>query len=189
MCIIPEDGKLEPAPIDICLPISYKSLMKSAIRLINLSVFLIILTGCKPGLIPNTSLKDNDENMALTVFMAAYKNAIEARDVDAVLNLVADDYFQKPDEKDKSDKIYGKEQLRSKLEEAFAHISDVSLGLHIQHVYNEANLYEVVYYFTQQAMIDMPTGKEWSSLSDVNRMIIRQKGPEPEDGFEIVSGL
>lgn len=121
--------------------------------------------------------------------MANYKLAIEAKDIERVLSLVAPDYYQSPEEGRRGEKTYGKAKLKEKLEEAFEHISEVSLGLHIQHIYNESNLFEVVYYFTQQAMIDMPTGKEWSSLSDVNRMIIRQKGPEYEDGFEIVSGL
>lgn len=160
-----------------------------SIRLFPIILFLFIFSiGCKPRLIPNTSVPDTEFNEAVTDFMVFYKRALESRNIDSVLKLVAKDYHQ-PASEGSREKGYGYAQLEDKLKEAFAHIQELNIGIHIQHIYAETHLVEVVYYFTQQALIEMPTGEQWSNLNDVNRITLRQKGSKLEDGFEIISGL
>ena len=154
---------------------------------------LLTLSACKPGLIPNTSVVDNDENMAITNFLVKYRQAMEDKSAEDVMALVAKDYNQAALESPNNTNTalnYNYDTLEKNLEKFFSHAKKLSLSFHIQHVYNEVNLYEVVYFYNQQVLYNFKSGEEWVSTKDVNRMILRKiKDENSEDTFEILRGL
>ena len=153
-----------------------------------LFVFLIMAVGCKPRVLPSTNLKDNGENRALVQFMLQYKGAIERRDADGIMNLVAKDYFEDNGNMAQEDD-YGYEGLHAKLVSRFEHIKAVRLDLYIQHANEIEEKVFVDYRYQQRSLITLPAGESWVSHTDINRLTLRKKGDSYKDGFEVLSGL
>lgn len=146
--------------------------------------------GCKPSLLPNTTIEDNDENRAIADFVLQYKEAMEARSAEEVLTLVAEDYFEDMGTVDPKDD-YGVEQLEARLAETFGHSKAIHLELFLQNVVRdeEKKLYAVDYRYNQRALLSFTAGDQWITHTDVNRLVLRQRGDDVDDGFVIVSGL
>lgn len=156
-----------------------------------LALPLASLAGCKPELIPGTNLEDTEENRAIMDFLEQYRVAVESRDAEKVLALVAEEYFEDNGTQDQTDD-YGIEKLRGSLAQEFQVAEVVQLTLNVQHIEpraGEKDRYEVYYRYLQRALLDLPAGDRWVSNSDVNRMIVKKKGDRLSDGFLIVSGL
>lgn len=151
---------------------------------------LLVTVACKPKLLPNTTLEDTAENRALVDVMLKYKQAVESRSAEQVLSLVAEDYFEDMGTVDPSDD-YGIERLGEQLEETFGHAKAIHLDLFLQHVTRdkERGLWAVDYRFNQRALLSFPAGDQWVTHTDVNRVVLRQRGDSIDDGFLIVSGL
>jgi hypothetical protein len=146
--------------------------------------------GCKPDLIPGTKLEDTAENRAVFDFMEDYRKAMEARSAEAVLALVAEDFFEDNGNSNQDDD-YGIEKLRTELARNFEHTAVIQLRLELQHVEpaKDENNTHVYYRYLQRALLKLPSGSRWVSQSDVNRIVLRRKGDSHEDGFLIVAGL
>lgn len=155
-----------------------------------LLTFLLLATlfACKPQLIPQTSVADNAENRAVVDFMDRYKQAIESRSVENVLKLVSENYLDLSGPAEAIDD-YNYERLKLRLEKAFERIQDIKLGIHIQHIAHKENGIEVTYFFSEHALLDFPSGEQWMSSSDVNRIVLVPRSNDLSEGFEIISGL
>jgi hypothetical protein len=157
--------------------------------LIKFALALFFLSsGCATKLIPNTNLRDNWENRTITEFMEKYRQAIESRSPDAVMELVSSDYFEDGGNVDPSDD-YDASKLREKLEATFSRSKEIKVTLYLQSVVQKDDRYEVFYQFRENALMEFPSGAKWMSASDVNRIVARLKGYSLSDGLEIVSGL
>ena len=165
-----------------------KSIPNTNVKPWVLVVLLTVFAGCKPSLLPSTNLKDNGENRALVNFMLEYKGAIEKRDADAVMKLVAKDYFEDNGNLEQEDD-YGYEGLRDKLISRFEHLKAVRLDLFIQNSVEDKGKVFVDYRYQQRSLITLPAGESWVSHTDVNRLTLRKKGDNYKEGFEVVSGL
>jgi hypothetical protein len=162
--------------------------MKGALRQFSLATFafacLIHLGGCKASLLPNSNIKDTNANRSVMAFMDQYVQAIKKRDVQGIMNLVAHDFYEE-DTPGKHD-AYGHTQLQAKLEASMSRVTDVDLSVFVQNVvYKEKNLLEVTYFFSQHALVNLPSGDSWTTTNDVNQIVLRYKG----NSFEIVRGL
>jgi hypothetical protein len=58
-----------------------------------LLALLALAAGCKPSLLPGTEIPDTKDTRAVYEVLAAYRSALEKRDPQAVLALVAPNYF------------------------------------------------------------------------------------------------
>ena len=150
----------------------------------------LALGACKPSMIKGTNIEDTDENRAVIDFMEEYRTAIESRQSDRVLSLVAEEYFEDNGTNDQGDD-YGLEKLQAELERDFKHTSALQLNLTIQHIEPrpDTDHMQVYYRYLQRALLELPAGNRWVSSSDVNRLILKRKGDDHTDGFLIVSGL
>jgi hypothetical protein len=159
------------------------------ITLIISSMLFLALGACSTKIIPNTMVKDTKENRQVVEFMIRYKKAIESRSIEAVLDLVDDEYFE-----DMStvtlDDDYGKQDLPAKLEKSFASIDELKLDLHIQHIEQRENspLIRVIYRYLQRAHVELPAGNKWVSHNDVNEILLRPLDKDWND-FRIMGGL
>lgn len=66
--------------------------MRRALSTMVLSVSLFVAVGCTKN-IPNTTVKDTPENRAVITFMENYRNAVESRDVGALLAMAHPQYL------------------------------------------------------------------------------------------------
>ncbi len=162
----------------------------------SLSLSLALLAGlfaafgCKPDLLPNTTIEDNSQNRAIADFVLQYKNAVEARSPEQVLSLVAEDYFEDMGTVEPQDD-YGVERLQEQLAETFGHSKAIHLEIFLQNVGvdEQKGLYAVDYRYNQRALLSFDAGDQWVTHTDVNRIVLRQRGESVDDGFVIVSGL
>jgi len=150
--------------------------------------FLLVATGCKPKLIPNTSVRDTKENRAVTKFMDDYRNAIVSRSIPEIMALVSPDYLETNATNEPGDD-YNYVQLQEKLEKTFSHVKEINLRMHIQNILHKESKYDVFYFFNQHSLVDLPSGEQWMAVNDVNRLVLKPKGDTIEGGFEILSGL
>ena len=54
---------------------------------------LLLVGGCARDVIPNTDVDDTSENRRVLEFVEKYRQAVEERDVNAMLSLASADYF------------------------------------------------------------------------------------------------
>jgi hypothetical protein len=66
--------------------------MRRALTAVALSASLLAAVGCTKN-IPNTTVKDTPENRAVITFMENYRNAVESRDVGALLAMAHPQYL------------------------------------------------------------------------------------------------
>lgn len=153
-------------------------------------LFLCLIEGCQPKLIPSTNLKITKENKEIVAFLESYKAAIEKRSVDAVMELVAKDFKDSLGTDDPTKQL-NYLTLKERLEKYFPRILDMRLGLFVQHAAKiEKDTYEVVFYFNKNILSEMPSGDKWTSIKEVSRMVIRRvKNPNASHKFEIIQGI
>ena len=158
-------------------------------RLLSGLVVLLLMvstSGCVNATLPMTDIPDNEDTRAIHAKVIAYKEAMEARDTDAIMALVSHRYYENggTTETDRDD--YGYETLR-----------DVVLPRLRQNV--KAIQYQVIFRRIEveegQAFADyeffsrflyVEGGREaWDQNNDFNRLTFRM-----EDGeWMIVAGL
>jgi len=164
------------------------SRFSSSYALLLVVPLVLLFSGCKVRFIQNTSVPDTIENRAVMDFLKKYKEATESRSVKDVMELVATDYFENGTRFESNDK-YGYAQLSEKLTRTFEKVEALNLSFYVQNIERDADRIKVVYYFLERALIKYPTESKWMSVNDVNQMVLRVKGRQPKEGFEILSGL
>jgi hypothetical protein len=161
---------------------------KHSVALMSALLLFLVATGCKPDLIPDTNVEDTSDNREVVNLVRTYKAALETGNVDQVMALVSRDYFEDNGTPTQEDD-YGFEQLADRMNRTFSKVRAIRLKIHVQHIAYQDNLITVDYRYQQRALVALPTGEEWVTHTDVNRLVLRQKGDEPAEGMEIVSGL
>lgn len=149
---------------------------------------VLVSAGCKPRLIPDSSVRDTTENRAVVAFMDEYKNAVIARSVPDIMFLVSPDYLETSGTPEPEDD-FNYTQLQENLRKTYALVKEVTLRIHIQKITRKDNKISVFYFYNQHSLVELPSGEQWMALNDVNRMVLKMKGKKASDGFEIVSGL
>ncbi len=149
---------------------------------------LAVSNGCKPRLLPNSSVEDTTDNRLIAEFMAEYVKAIEQRSTEAVMALVSKDYVEEHGQSE-GEGYYDYSHLREKLDKTFELVKELRLVIHLQKVIKKDDIYEVFYAFRQNALINFQSGEKWMTASDVNRLVLRMKGANLTDGLEVLSGL
>lgn len=147
--------------------------------------------GCKPALLPGTTVEDTADNRAVVDFMERYREAIERRSADDILALVAPDYFEDNATVEQADD-YGVEGLRAHLVDDFQKTKQIQLELLVQNIEFDEGKVNVDYRYRQRALLTLPAGDKWVTHTDVNRIVLREDESARGDTlarFRIVSGL
>jgi hypothetical protein len=153
-------------------------------------LLLCLMSACQRGLIPSTNVAATGENKKVVAFLEKYKEAVEKRSVDAIMQLVAKDFSDNMGSEDPALNLdYLK--LKEKLEKTLPRIRDIRVGMFVQHISKiKKGHYEVVFYFNKHFLMEVPSGEKWASIKEVNRMEIRQRtdNDSPYE-FEILKGI
>jgi|HubBroStandDraft_6_1064221.scaffolds.fasta_scaffold586839_1 hypothetical protein len=170
--------------------------MRAAVYFVKTSLFITCLMaltlslGCKPKLLPSSNVKATRENKEIIEFLEQYKAAVEKRSVEALMELVAKDYSDNMGTEDPAQHT-NYLTLKERLEKTLPRIEDSRLGLFVQHIKKlENGLYEVVFYFNNQVLMNVPAGEKWLSVKEVSRMVLRKRTDKKSPyKFEILSGV
>ena len=151
-----------------------------------LSSSLLLATGCQRGVIANTDIPDTEENREVYGVVMAYKRALEARDVDALLPLISRKYLENNGTTNISRDDYGYPRLR---EAVLPTLSENVKAIQYQVIMNRIEVdgdsawasYEYFYHFKF-----VEGGKEgWETKNDFNRLELTRE----EGSWRIVGGL
>ncbi len=148
---------------------------------------LLGASACSTRYIGNTRIEDTDENRAVLRVVEQYRRAVEDRDVERVLSLTSDRYFEDPGTPHIPADDYDKAGLREKLESSFAKVQEHRLAIDVRRLKMNDDEDEVAvdYRFDYRYRLDMARAEQWREQNDLNRLELRL-----EDGeWKIVSGL
>lgn len=150
----------------------------------------LLLSSCKPRMIPNTSVKSTKENRGITEFLAQYKSALEKLNTTAIMELVAKDYNDNMGSEDPALHV-NYLTLKEKLDKTIPRLKELRVGIFIQHIKKmKKGVYEVVFYFNRHSLAELPEGEKWFSTKEVSRMTVRKTTDKNSlYSYEITSGL
>jgi hypothetical protein len=144
--------------------------------------------GCKPDLIPGTSVEDSEENRKVLTFLTRYQAAMQERSVDKVVALCAADYFEDNGNQEPKDD-YNLDGLKSKLAEHFGRTKELVLEVYVQQIeHGQDDRMSVAYRYNTRALVGFPSGDKWLTATEVNKIVLRPVAGD-EIGYRIVSGL
>jgi hypothetical protein len=154
-------------------------------------------SGCKPELIPGTTVEDSEENRKILEFLTRYQQAMQNHNVDDIVKLCAADYYEDNGNADPKDD-YNIDGLRAKLGDYFKMTKELTLEVYVQTIEKEEpqtenNGVAVVYRYNTRALVAFPSGQKWLTATEVNKIKLRPLADDtasPESGaYRITSGL
>ena len=154
-------------------------------RLLPALALGLLLGGCaKPGLIPNTRVKDTPENREILKTVELYRQALENRDPAAVLALVQPTYLDNAGTPEGSDDV-DFEGLKRVLSTRFKRAKQIRYRIEYQAVRVLGREAEIDAYVDATFVYEPDTGPpRWRRLSDYNRFRLLKDGQ-----WRFVSGL
>jgi len=144
----------------------------------------LLLAACSHATIANTPIEDNKENRSVLDILSRYKQAVEAKDIDAILTLVSPDYMdvampgRARDAKDYA-------ALKTALKEQFDRTRSIRLELHPRDVKVDGDKASVDYFYVVRYDPVLPSGTSWRSETDDARLKLQRT----QGLWKIVSGL
>lgn len=140
---------------------------------------------CAHSMIEGTNIRDTDDNRAIIEVLFKLRDAMQARDVNAVMALVSPDYFEDNGTPNQQDD-YGAEELQNHiLPKSFSVAKEmhVTFDVHAVTVEEEHAFADIRYH--SRAFLELPAGSKWDSHKDFNRVKFERKN----EVWLIVAGL
>jgi hypothetical protein len=144
----------------------------------------LLAAACSHATIAGTNIRDNAENRAVIEVFGRYKQALEARDANAIIALTAPGYSD-PGDPARGIGPTDREGLQQKLKADLAKVVGVRLDATIKDVVVKDETAHLDYFQVLRYAITGDTGEKWKSESDDARMrFVRVNGE-----WKIASGL
>lgn len=134
--------------------------------------------GCAPKLIPNTTIRDTQDNRQILEVIRRYKNAFEALDAQAIAALASPRYL------DARHNI-SYETLVTDLEKDFEHVRQVQLDIAVKRIDIEKDVARVDYIYSANILIRGTGEDRWEKTTDDKRMTLVRDGNE----WKVLSGF
>jgi hypothetical protein len=149
----------------------------------------LFLTAC-PRNIPNTDIKDNDDNRALISSVDAYRKAFDARNVDGVMALVSPLYYDDAGTIDAADDVDYK-ALPEVLRDTFLRISQVRIEFGITSIEVTGDKASVDLFYDAKYRVATPRAEIAKRDTDIQRLRYQRDGVGSDGlpSWKIVSGL
>jgi hypothetical protein len=147
---------------------------------------LLAAAGCQKN-IPNTTVKDTPENRAVITFMENYRNAVEARDVGALLAMAHPQYLDDNGTPSGDDDLDYR-GLQKKLSRWRERVTDVRYEIKYRTVSREMDRILVAYRYS--ASFRIAYGEEdqrWSRRIGENRLVLLYD--DVESRYYVLSGM
>ena len=139
-----------------------------------ISTLLIALTcaavGCAHGTIEGTTVPDTEENRAVLEVLKTYRSAMQERDADKIIALVASDYFEDMGTIDQSDD-YGYTHLTQELIPNSLKIAEeVYLTFEIHNIRIDGDSAWADVRYNSRSKLNLSSGALWETHKDFNRI-------------------
>lgn len=155
------------------------------------SVSVLLAVGCAGSQVVQP-IPDTPEAEAVVEVLNSYKDAMESKDVDAILAIASPYYHDRMGDADPETDVYYHD-LEKKLAEDFEQVSNIRLDIEVltvelEDVEDEAQvpIASVRYRYDVRYQLSMPSGEKWHNSLDINQMVLQRE----EDGvWRVLSGL
>jgi hypothetical protein len=145
---------------------------------------LLAVAACAPSLIPGTQIKDAPENRAALQVLSDYKRAAEALDADAVLALVAPDYFDSGSTS-RSKRTVNYAALQEQVPAEFRRLKALRMDITVKDARVEGDKAQIDYFLVLHYSIALPSGEKWMSESDDARLSLAKENGK----WKVIAGL
>jgi hypothetical protein len=154
-------------------------------HLAALIVVAAAAVGCSPKMIPNSEIRDTEENRQILSVIAAYKNALEGRNVERIMSLVSESFFETSGTPDGEDD-YDYEGLQNRLKEWAERTRSIRAELKVRSIEVEGDQARARYFYDINYQIPGPEGvPQWKRESDTKEMHLQREGSV----WRITSGI
>ncbi len=144
---------------------------------------LVLTLACAPKFLQGTEIRDTPDTRAVASALEAYRQAMEKRDPQAVMALVAPDYFDNSGTPDPADDVD-----RAGLEKRLQDLSDITalrLQLTVRDIQVKGDQAQTEVFFDQYYRVNTPNGPVARHDADVHRMTLQKIG----GAWKFTSGL
>jgi hypothetical protein len=147
---------------------------------------LFVFSACTPSYIAGTKIEDTRDNRSVLEVIGAYKQAVEARNVEGVVALCSPKYYEDNGNGDPTDD-YGFSDLRTRvLPETFLRLAEVRLEIEVKEIRVDKKRALADLRFVYQAKMALPSGEKWHADTELNRVELEQ---DAEGKWKIIRGL
>ena len=152
----------------------------------HMAVTLVVCSvGCAHTVIPQTEVEDTPENREIVGLVEAYRQALETKDLDALMELVSPRYYEDNGTVDSSDD-YDYAGLKEGLKEDFKRTQTIKVELRVEAVeVDDDNAFAEIYYDVR-AQNEYPSGLRWQTGNDRSRLSFER---DDEGRWWIIRGL
>jgi hypothetical protein len=144
----------------------------------------VALAGCKPTLLPGSSVENTPENREINDVVEAYRRGLESREAPSILKLVSAEYFEDNGTSDPSDD-YNFDGLKQHLTDDLAKIQAMRMSVRLLRVEVDGDRALADYRFQTRSLVGLPSGDQWMTKTDDNRLSFKREGGR----WMIVAGL
>jgi hypothetical protein len=146
----------------------------------------ILAVGCGPRLIPNLEIElaDTPDHQALLQIMDKFRQSYENLDIEGLLALVSDKFYEDSGTNDTSDD-YNKDGLRTYFIEHFKTIKKCNLEIVLKDVKVTNDKATIDYRYVARYLMALPSGEKWQLTDDVNQMELARENKK----WLITSGM
>jgi len=139
-----------------------------------ISTLLIALActavGCAHGTIEGTTVPDTEENRAVLEVLKTYRNAMQERDAEKIIALVASDYFEDMGTIDQNDD-YGYTHLTQKvIPNSLKIAEEIYLTFEIHNIEVDGDSAWADIRYNSRSKLNLISGALWETHKDFNRI-------------------
>jgi hypothetical protein len=134
------------------------------------ALVLTSAAACAPSMVPGTEIPDNHENRELLKQVEIYRQAIERKDAQAVLDMVSPTYYDTRGHPDDPSFHWDYARVKTELPERLAQVKELRLEIVPRRIEIKKDRALVSYLFTQDFIAVLPTGELPKHESELNRM-------------------
>jgi hypothetical protein len=144
----------------------------------------LVSAACSPRRIPGTEIEATRDNEAIAGVVQAYRDAMEKRDADAVLALVAPTYYDAAGTPDPTDDL-DRGRLEATLREDLAKAEGVRMEFTLRKIEVKGEEAFAEVFYDSYYRVQTPAGAIPRRDSDVHRLQLKRLG----GAWKIASGL
>ncbi len=137
-----------------------------------LALALGVALGCAPRFLPGTEIRDTPDTHAIANLLETYRQALEKRDVPAIMDLAAPNYFDNSGTPDPADDVD-----RAGLEKRLQDLADVTalrVQFSVRDIQAKGDKGTAEVFFDQYYRVSTPNGPVARHDADVHRMTVEK---------------
>lgn len=144
----------------------------------------VLVGGCNTQMIPNTTIEDSPYNREVITFCEHYRNALEQRDIGALLALASPRYYENSGTPE-GDDDYDITGLRDVLRRTLPRVQTVRYEFRYRRVSVERERVLVDYTYSGSFRVETEDGHRWFRRVADNQLELERVGDE----YRIVAGM